>query len=345
MSRVAIDAMGGDLGPQITVPGAIQLLRQHPEASVILVGNQPRIEQQISKYSAAKSSSNFLNRLSIIHTDQVVTMNDKPSTAVRHKLASSLGKTIELVKQGAADSALSAGNTGAMMALGRRLLGTFEGIDRPAIVSNIPSAEASKGSSFLLDVGANVDCQPRHLLQFAMMGSVLAKSLSTLQTPRVALLNVGEEIIKGNDLVRLADDLLSQTENINYIGYVEADQLFQGVADVVVCDGFVGNAVIKASEGTAKLIRQRGRVFIQSHWSHRMLAALVQTPLRRLVNSLDPSRYNGASFLGLKGALVKSHGSADQQGFFHAAELALEQGKSQLPNKIRDGLMASMATD
>jgi len=323
---IAVDAMGGDSGPVVTVPAVLEAVAVNPGLRVLLVGDQSAIEAERIRCKAV-----FPDQVEIRHATEVIGMTDQPSTVLRTRKDSSMRVAVELVRDGIARACVSAGNTGALMAISRLVLKTFPTIDRPAIVSALP---VSGGTTYMLDLGANVDCNSEQLYQFALMGSVLSKQLSGVVLPRVALLNIGEEQIKGNDQVKLANELLKACNDINYIGYLEGNNIFSGRADVVVCDGFVGNVALKTSEGLAHHIAGILHVELRRNLFSR-LAALVAAPvLRRIGARLDPESYNGASFIGLKGVVVKSHGSASVSGFVRAMELAAEEARLDIPAVI-----------
>lgn len=322
---IALDAMGGDDGPASVVPAAIRILDKRDDIKLILVGDQAILKQHTSG-----SLSRFADRLEIQHASQQVEMDELPSRALRSKKDSSMRVAINLVKEGRADACVSAGNTGALMATGRYVLKTLPGIDRPAICTSLPTMS---GHTWMLDLGANVDSSPEHLVQFAVMGSVLAGAVDNNPAPKVGLLNVGEEEIKGNETVKSAANLLASIE-LNYIGYVEGDDVYKGTADVIVCDGFVGNVSLKTGEGVAKMIAY----FIKTEFSRNLLtrmAALCAMPvLNAFRRRIDPRRYNGASLLGLKGTVIKSHGSADALSFANAIEVAATVVKQSVPERI-----------
>jgi glycerol-3-phosphate acyltransferase PlsX len=329
---ISLDAMGGDHGPSVIVPAALDYLKRDSEVSLILVG----LEDELRRVLGSQIDH---PRLSIHHASQVVEMHDLPSMVLRKKKDSSMRVAIDLVKEGVADACVSAGNTGALMATSLIVLRTISGIDRPAIISALPSMQ---GETWVLDLGANVDCSAKHLSQFAAMGSELVTSVGGIERPRVGLLNVGEEEIKGNDQVKKAHELLS-TSNLNYIGYVEGDDIYKGGTDVVVCDGFVGNVALKSSEGVAKMISQ----FMKDGFGKNpltKLAGLIALPvLRQLRDRVDPRRYNGASLLGLKGIVIKSHGGADVLAFENAIGIAKEEVKADIPNRIAHRLEALLS--
>lgn len=323
---IAVDLMGGDLGPRSTLPAALNFAKAHPDTSVVLVGDAIEIPPSLPFNVRGLTST------------QVVTMEDKPAQALRHKQDSSMWKAIELVANGEAHACISAGNTGALMAMGKFLLKTFPGIDRPAICKPMPTM---RGVCHVLDIGANVDCTAEQLVQFGLMGSVLAETTGVTK-PAVGLLNIGSEDIKGNEQIRQASALLEAHQHLNYIGYVEGDGIFEGRADVVVCDGFVGNVALKVSEGVARLVAS----YLQSAQSggifNRLIGQIARPFLRKWHTKIDPARYNGASFLGLQGVLIKSHGSVDAEGFGYALAVAREQAERKTPEKIHALLADSL---
>jgi glycerol-3-phosphate acyltransferase PlsX len=331
---ISLDAMGGDIGAEVVVPAAVEALSRNPDLELILVGDQALLEDRLSSHRQLVEAG----RLRIQHASEVVGMDEPPSRALRFKKDSSMRVAIDLVKQGNAQAAVSAGNTGALMATARYLLKTLPGIDRPAILTAIPSIQ---GRTLMLDLGANVDCSAEHLFQFAVMGSVLAHAVEGIDSPRVGLLNIGEEEIKGNDQVKEASRLL-QESSLNYIGFVEGDAVYTGDADVVVCDGFIGNVALKTSEGVAKMIAQ----FMREEFKRNLLtrlAGLVALPvLRAFRRRVDPRNYNGASLLGLRGIVIKSHGGADAQAFAHAIEVAVKEVDKAVPDRIDHQLEAQL---
>jgi len=326
---IALDAMGGDFGPSVVVPAALDMLALESQVRLILVGDEQRIDAELSKAGASRSE-----RLSVVHASQTVSMDESPSQALRLKKDSSMRLAINLVKDGGADACVSAGNTGALMATARYVLKTLPGIDRPAILSTIPSVG---GYTRVLDLGANVDCSAEHLFQFAVMGSALAEAMDRMSEPRVGLLNIGEEEIKGNDQVKQASRIISQS-GLNYVGYVEGDDIYKGQVDVVVCDGFVGNVALKSAEGASSIISK----FMREEFSRNLLtkaAYLVARPIiRRLRNRIDHRRYNGASLLGLRGIVLKSHGSADAYAYRRAIETAVQEVRTSVPALIDNRL-------
>lgn len=326
---IAIDAMGGDFGPHCIVPACLQSLAEFPSLHLVLVGQASLLEELVAAAPAVDRS-----RLRILHAADVIGMAERPSQALRAKADSSMRVALQLVRDGEAQACVSAGNTGALMALSRYVLKTLPGIDRPAMVTAIPT---DVGHTHLLDLGANVDCSAEHLYQFAVMGMVVAEALG-VERPRVALLNIGTEDVKGNQQVKLAASLLQQASGLNYVGFIEGDGLYRGEADVVVCDGFVGNILLKASEGLAGMIAGRIQRLFSSSLLAR-LAGLVAMPLLRgLQAELSPARHNGASFLGLQGIVVKSHGSAGEEAFRSAIRRAHREIREDLPQRLHGRL-------
>lgn len=332
---VAVDAMGGDFAPQATVIAALESLKKNEALSIVLVGDQDKLEALLRSKASQYASIYNSPRLIVRHAPDVVLMDEKPSRALRTKQNSSMAIALQLVRDGTADACVSAGNTGALMLLGRSILRMCPGIDRPAITKLLPSPQ---GRCYVLDLGANVDSTAEHLYQFALMGSILVEALEGIEKPRVALINVGEEEIKGNEQVRLASHMLAECDGVNYIGYVEGGDLFTDIADVVVCDGFVGNVALKTGEGVAKMLHQALQNVFERSWYTRLLGKLIMPMLKRLMNQIDPSRHNGALFIGLQGVVVKSHGNADSQSFLYAIEQAVEEVERQVPAFINNRL-------
>lgn len=332
MITIAIDAMSGDTGPAVTVPASVRALSFMPDMGLLLLGDAERILQMLD---ACNLDAGTRERIRVVATTQTVGMDEKPTAALRSKKDSSLYRAIQLLKEGEVQACVSAGNTGALLAVGCYLLRTFEGIDRPAICAAIPT---QKGHAFLLDVGANVDVHAENLHQFAVMGSVFASAILDINKPRVGLLNIGVEDIKGNEQVKHAASLLQDDAALNYVGFVEADQLFFDAADVVVCDGFVGNVALKASEGAARLLRYKlQQAFTGNIW-RRCAGWLLRPLLSGFRSQINPARYNGASFLGLTATLVKSHGSADIEAFSRAIEQAYCEARANIPLRISQQL-------
>ncbi len=329
---VAVDAMGGDFGPCVTVPAALKLLKEMKSLRIQLVGDRKVLEQALEQHDDTPSNE----RLQVIHASQQVEMTDLPSHALRNKKDSSMRVAINLVKEGRAQACVSAGNTGALMATARFVLKTLPGVDRPAICTALPTM---KGHVHVLDLGANVDLSPEHLFQFAVMGSELTSAVDGTSAPTVGLLNIGEEEIKGNEAVKEAGRLLTDS-GLNYIGFVEGDDIFKGTADVVVCDGFVGNVMLKSTEGVVKLITHFMRQEFQRNIFTRLAALAAMPAIRRLRARLDHRAYNGASLLGLRHIVIKSHGSADCFSFTNAIREAVVEVEKGVPGKIAARLEA-----
>ncbi|WP_082481438.1 MULTISPECIES: phosphate acyltransferase PlsX [Pseudomonas] len=328
---IAIDAMGGDFGPRSIVKASLACLTANPSLHLVLVGQAPLLEELIARQQGVDRT-----RLHVVHASEVITMDERPSQALRGKPDSSMRVALGLVAAGHAQACVSAGNTGALMALSRFVLKTLPGIDRPAMVGAIPTRS---GYCQLLDLGANVDCSAENLYQFAVMGAVAAEVLGKPR-PRVALLNVGTEDIKGNQQVRQAAALLQAAPMLNYIGFVEGDGLYRGEADVVVCDGFVGNVLLKSSEGLATMIADRIEALFTQGVLGRMAGVVALPLLRRLKSDLAPARHNGASLLGLQGIVVKSHGAAGVDGLQSAIQRAVVQVQENLPQRLGGRLEA-----
>ena len=322
--------MGGDFGPLVTVPASLQALHLFPALKITLFGDQYAIKKHIPQ------DFKYLNRLEIIHCSQIVTMNDRPLTAVRNRRDSSMRKAIDMVQRGDAGACVSAGNTGVLMAMAKLILKTLPGIDRPALITTLPTL-ANK-PVYMLDLGANVSCDSDTLLQFAVMGSVVVQTVEKKRHPKIALLNVGEEAIKGNDVVKQTAELLKQESSLNYVGFIEGHQIFQGDVDVIVCDGFVGNISLKTTEGIANLIIEQLQIASRSSYFMRLLAFICKPLLKKVFCMVKPDQYNGASLLGLRGIVIKSHGNADQQAFFTAIKQAVIEVEQQVPNRIQASL-------
>lgn len=333
-ATLAIDAMGGDFGIDVTVPAALQFLREDQigKHRIILVGDQAKIDSRIKELSGVSFIESGC--LSVLHASEVVGMDESPALALKRKKDSSMRVSINQVKEGVAQAAVSAGNTGALMATARFVLKTIKGVDRPAIISTMPCRD-TKQTIHMLDLGANVDSTPEMLLQFAIMGSLLTQYVDKKASPRVALLNVGAEEIKGSEKVKKASILLEES-NLNYVGYIEADEIYDGKVDVIVTDGFEGNVALKASEGTAKMIVG----VIQEEFKRNALtklAALFCMPvLSAMKTRLDPRTHNGATLIGLNGVVVKSHGGTDSLGFLHAIREAFAQADRDLTGHLSD---------
>ena len=321
--------MGGDRGLEVTIPAALKVLARYPELKLILVGPSDAIKAELGD-----GLQKFSERLAIEHADEVVGMDELPSKALRYKKRSSMRLAINLVKQQRAQACVSAGNTGALMATAKFVLKTLPGISRPAIMGVIP-APTSKGYVRMLDLGANVGVTPDSLYQFALMGAALCQAVEEGNTfPKLALLNIGEEAIKGDDVTQQAAKRISNDHQLNYVGFIEGDDIYSDKADVVVCDGFAGNVALKASEGVAKFIRQEIYDSFRQNLLTKVSALTVWPVLRSLRKRLSPSSYNGATLIGLKGTVIKSHGGTSVQGFLSAIEKAQTETKNDVLNKI-----------
>ena len=333
---ISLDAMGGDHGPQSVIPAAIEMARKYEHLTLILVGQRDVLESWLRN-----APHRLRERLPIRHASEVVEMHEPPSQALRGKKDSSMRVAINLVKEGEAEACVSAGNTGALMATGRFVLKTLPGIDRPAIISAIPSRG---GHTHMLDLGANSDCTPEHLYQFAVMGSVVAQAIYAIPRPTVGLLNIGEEEIKGNETVKKAAQLMNDSE-LNYIGFVEGTDIFNGRVDVVVTDGFVGNVTLKAMEGLSKMIGHYVVEEFNRNVFTKVMGLFALPVLRALKRRMDPRTYNGASLVGLKGILIKSHGGADSVAFANAIRIAMLEVEKQVPTKISSLLERHVGTN
>ncbi len=335
--------MGGDVGPPVTVPAALLALQKYQELELTLIGDQqvfePVLAQHLDKLRGRLTPSQR-DRLHVIHTEYTISNADHPASILRTRRNSSMFLAVEQVHKGQADACVSAGNTGALLLAGRHLLKTIPGIEKPAIMAIIPGTRAGD-SSYLLDVGANVRNDANELYQFARMGAVLAASLSGRETARVALLNIGEEANKGTPAIQQAAELLSTCEDIDFCGYIEGNQLFNGLVDVIVCDGFTGNITIKTSAGAVHAMQRLMQNSLTQRWYYRAFGWALKPLLRDLSHEINPSRYNGATLIGLQGIIIKSHGNADCAGFVHAIEHALNQINDNVPALIA-GKMAPL---
>ncbi|HEX7329408.1 MAG TPA: phosphate acyltransferase PlsX [Casimicrobiaceae bacterium] len=327
---IAVDAMGGDHGPSVTVPASLQFAARHPDVRIVLVGRPEALESAL-----AAGTSAVRERVAIHAASEIVDMDEPPADALRRKKDSSMRVAIDLVKSGAADACVSAGNTGALMAIARFVLKTLPGIDRPAIASQLPTRQ---GTTLVLDLGANVNCSSEQLVQFAAMGSALASAVEGIERPTVGLLNVGEEDIKGNDLVRETGERL-KASSLNFHGNVEGSDIYKGTTDVVVCDGFVGNVALKTSEGLAQMLYEFLRAEFTRNALTRVAASVAWPVLRAFKKRIDPRRYNGATLVGLKGVVVKSHGGADALAFVNA----LERAYAEVAHGVLDGIAQRIA--
>ncbi len=325
--------MGGDHGLPVTIPAALAFARHEPDAHLLLVGRSEAVEAELARHPDARQ---FADRLRVVHAEEVVEMHDALTTALRTKKRSSMRLAVEAVKNGEADAAVSAGNTGALMAIARYVLKTQVGIDRPAIAHALPNQKG--GLTTWLDLGANVDCEAEHLVQFAMLGCALAESLQDRERPSVGLLNVGEEVIKGNEVVKRAGELL-RGSGLNFHGNVEGDDIFRGTVDVIVCDGFVGNVALKTSEGLAQMLAGFIREEFTRNIGSKLIAMLALPVLNRFRRRVDHRRYNGAVLLGLRGVVIKSHGSSDAYAF----EFALRRGFDATRHRLLERTARAMA--
>lgn len=324
---IAVDCMGGDHGPSVTLPAALSYLERDPACHIILVGKEYLLAPLL-----ARAPRHIAARVRVQHASEVVEMTDPPALAMRTKKDSSMRVAVDLVKAGHGQAAVSAGNTGALMAISRFVLKTLPGIDRPAIASVLPTR---RGRVYVLDLGANVDCEAEHLLQFGVMGASLVSAVEQVEQPTVGLLNIGEEDIKGNEVVKKAGDLF-KTSGLNFHGNVEGDDIYRGTTDVVVCDGFVGNVALKTSEGLAQMLGGFLREEFSRNWVTRLMALCAAPALKSFKRRVDHRRYNGASLLGLRGVVVKSHGSADAFGFEQALHRAAEAARHKLVDRIHE---------
>lgn len=320
--------MGGDSGPSVTMPASLAVLRRHALLKLVLVGDQTLIAPYLEQLTADERS-----RVEVLHTDSTVSNQSRPDSILRSGRQSSMFLAVDQVNSGVVQACVSAGNTGALLFAGRHLLKTIPGVDKPAIMALVPASSGS-ATTYLLDVGANVECSSAQLFQFALMGSVMATSLSGRTRARVALLNIGEEGHKGRQEIREAALLLSECADIEYLGFIEGNQIFDGHADVIVCDGFTGNITIKTSAGAVKVVQGLIRQSVQKRWYYRVFAWWMKPFLRDMQKALKPSRYNGATLVGLQGIVVKSHGNADQAGFEQAIEHACRQVADKVPELI-----------
>ena len=327
---LAIDAVGGDYGSSVIVGVVVFVLLVVARLHIILVGDLDILQAQLKRAKTRVKPE----QLTLHAATQIVSMDEPPALALRNKKDSSMRVAINLVKEGLAQACVSAGNTGALMATARFVLKTIPGIDRPAISAMLPTMK-EQTKVRVLDLGANVDSEVEHLLQFAIMGSVLSAEVDNIKSPRVALLNIGSEEIKGNEQVKKAAELLKNA-HINYIGYIEGDAIYQGIADVIVCDGFVGNVALKVTEGVAKLVSHYIKLAFNRNWFSRLSGLMALHVLKGLRNRLDPARYNGASLIGLRGIVIKSHGSASVLAFKNAINEAIFEVEKNIPERIRE---------
>jgi phosphate acyltransferase len=325
--------MGGDFGPHIILAAAKSALTSIPHLKLILCGDEPTIHPWLSALPFDLQA-----RVSIEHSTQTVLMGEAVSSALRSKKDSSMRRMLDCVQQGRANGCVSAGNTGALMAMAYLVLKTLPGIERPALISQMPATEG--GKVYLLDLGANVDCSSDVLWQYAVMGSIVAELVGGIAQPRVALLNVGTEENKGNDRIKATAMLLNATPSLNYIGYVEGNDIFSQRADVIVTDGFAGNVALKSCEGLAKFVLSEVKKASNQNWLNKILAKIALPLLRNIYLRMNPDQYNGASLIGLRGIVVKSHGNASSEAFLYAIREAVKEVEMQVPNRIKDKIEA-----
>jgi phosphate acyltransferase len=334
---IAIDCMGGDFGPSVTIPAVKSVLQNHSHQvsgttiHFLLFGNQTQIELQLKLLKLENSES-----ISLFPSSDDVLMTDKPSIALKSKKNSSMRLALESVRDGRAHACVSAGNTGALMAISRFILKMLPGIDRPAIISALPTTK--NGQVYFLDLGANVECNEQRLAQFAIMGNELCKGIDGVESPKVGLLNVGEEEIKGSEKLRNAACLIEQLDGVEYSGFVEGNQIFSGDYQVIVTDGFTGNNVLKASEGLSVFLLEKIKHAFQKNWWTRFIGLLAKPVLNLFKDEINPERYNGACLIGLRGVVIKSHGSANIDATICAIEEAIVQAQQKVPTRIRESL-------
>jgi len=333
--KISVDAMGGDFGPSVTIPASLKILKKYENISIVLVGNSDEITKILKK----KKSLNH-SRITIHNATQIVGMDELPQIALKNKKDSSMRVSINLVKEGVVDACVSAGNTGALMATARFVLRMLPGIDRPAISSELPNAN---GTTCMLDLGANADCTPEQLLQFGIMGSILTNVLHKKNNPSIGLLSNGSESMKGSEVVKKSAELF-RNSHLNFHGNVEGDDIFKGTTDVVVCDGFTGNISLKTTEGLAQMMANFLTLEFKRNFLTKISALIALPVLKRFKKRLDPRRYNGASFLGLNGIVVKSHGGADEFAFIHALETTISESENDVISKIKDQLKVESIT-
>jgi glycerol-3-phosphate acyltransferase PlsX len=330
---IALDVMGGDHGPDVVLPAALRFLKKRPDFGLLLVGDRDIVEKGLAGVGQGGNP-----RLQVQHASQTVEMDELPSHALRFKKDSSMRVAIDMVKTGRAQACVSAGNTGALMATARFVLKTLPGIDRPAICTSLPTMT---GHTWMLDLGANIDSSPEHLFQFGLMGSVLARAVDGNPAPSVGLLNIGAEEMKGSETIKEAASLLTASQ-LNYFGFVEGDDVYGGKVDVIACDGFIGNVALKSSEGVARMISHFIRVEFNRNILTRLAGLAAMPVLRAFKKRIDPRRYNGASLLGLRGSVIKSHGGADALAFSHAIEVAAAVVERNVPELISSQLQSAM---
>ncbi|MFT5755622.1 MAG: glycerol-3-phosphate acyltransferase PlsX [Alteromonadaceae bacterium] len=333
---IALDIMGGDKGPLVTIPAAMMAIDNMPNLHLILCGDENIITTQLSQYQQLNNK-----QLTIYPTTQIVAMDEKPAVAIRTKKNSSMRKAIDLVKEEQAQACVSAGNTGALFSIAHFVLKMLPGVERPALISALPTHDEQQ-HVFMLDLGANVFCDSNILYQFAIMGSVLAEQVDGIKNPKIALLNMGSEEIKGSEHIKLAAAKLTANEDINYIGFVEGNDIFSNKADVIVCDGFVGNVALKTCEGVAHMVYNKLMFILSQHFIARILGKIFASPIKKIFKPLSPDQYNGASLIGLQGIVVKSHGNASSKAFLAAIMEAVKEVERQVPEKIKNKLLQGL---
>ncbi|MBE0367699.1 MULTISPECIES: phosphate acyltransferase PlsX [Pseudoalteromonas] len=325
---IALDMMGGDYGPRSSIPAAVSAVNKHANLTLLLCGNESVIRERLTSLDSINHP-----RLIIKHCSEVVTNSCEPASALRNKKSSSMRVALELVKAGEAQACVSAGNTGALFFMAHYVLKMLPGIKRPALISAVPTEK--KQPVYLLDLGANVHCDAHTLFQFGVMGSIVAGQAQNIPSPKVCLLNIGSEEIKGHDTIKRAAELMKETPQINYQGYCEGSDMFSGKADVIVCEGFVGNVALKTCEGIAKLIMYKFTKSLKKHVFYRLLAFVLKPVIKKLYKRVNPDQYNGASLVGLRGIVVKSHGNASNKAFLAAIEEASREVERCIPDKIQ----------
>ena len=320
--------MGGDLGPHIIFDAALTALHENPQLQYIFCG-----PLAITSKWLAKQTSDIQSRITLSDCEEIVSMDENPVHALRHKKNSSMRRTLDLVKNDEADACVSGGNTGALLSMAHYVLKTLPGIIRPALITLVPTI--NNGKVYFLDLGANINCDPEVLFQYALMGSVLAEQIANIDKPKVALLNVGAEEIKGNEQVKKTAKLLSDTKNINYIGYVEGNDIFSQKADVIVTDGFAGNVALKSWEGLVNFVIQEIKTASQQSWLSKIVAKMAMPLFRHIYIRMKPDQYNGASLLGLRSTVIKSHGNASTEACYYAMVQAINEAQQEVPEKIK----------
>ena len=329
--------MGGDQGPLITIPSAIMAIKSLPNLHLILCGDENIITTELARLNITQEALVQHEQLTIFPTTEIVEMDEKPAFALRTKKNSSMRKMLDLVHEGKAQACVSAGNTGALFSMAHFVLKTLAGVERPALISSLPTHDKDK-HVFMLDLGANVFCDSHVLYQFGVMGSVMAAQVDGIKNPRIALLNMGEESMKGSDHIKQAALELSANNDINYIGFIEGSDIFSNKADVIVCDGFVGNVALKTCEGVARLVYKKSEVLFSQNFLAKLMATIFKPSLKKLFKSVNPDQYNGASLIGLRGIVVKSHGNANSSAFYSAIMEAVKEVERQVPTKIKNSL-------